>query len=881
MDMNQLTNTARSAVAAAVQQAESNGNQELTPAHLLVALLADQSGAARALLTAAGADAQAVATAAAEVVERLPRVTGAANLTPTPSRALREVLAASESVAKDLGDDYITGEHLVIGAATAATPAKDLLANAGADAKALLQHLPSVRGSQKADSADAEERYKVLEKFGSDLTKRARDGKLDPVIGRDDEIRRVIQILSRRTKNNPVLIGEPGVGKTAIAEGLAQRIAVGDVPESLKDRMVWSLDMGTLLAGAKFRGEFEERFKAVLKEVQNAEGQIIVFIDEIHTLVGAGKAEGSIDAGNLMKPLLARGELRVVGATTLDEYRSGIEKDPALERRFSPVFVDEPDVVETIGILRGLKERYEVHHKVRITDTALVAAAQLSHRYITDRQLPDKAIDLVDEAAATIRMQIDSRPEELDVLERRANQLKIEAELLKREEDEASHGRLEKLNEELADIEQRAGVLRQRWEDEKRALDRVGELKERIEQVQFQAEQAERDADYERAARLRYGDVADLQRRLDAENAELASLRERGESMLAEEVDADDIAAIVARWTGIPVARLMEGEIEKLVHMEERLHSRVIGQDAAVAAVANAIRRSRAGLQDADRPIGSFLLLGPSGVGKTELARALAWFMFDDERAMVRIDMSEYMERHSVSRLIGAPPGYVGYEEGGQLTEVVRRRPYCVLLLDEVEKAHPDVFNTLLQLLDDGRLTDGQGRTVDFRNTVVIMTSNLGSQYLVGVTDLDDAAKARVMDDVRAHFRPELLNRIDEIEIFAPLTKEQLREVVDLQLDRLRQRLAARDLELEVAPDAADALATAGYDPAYGARPLKRAVQRLLENPLAQALLEGRFAPGDVIHVHAGPDGVMEFSKVDGTGAGSAPAASGTEIVRA
>jgi ATP-dependent Clp protease ATP-binding subunit ClpB len=657
--------------------------------------------------------------------------------------------------------------------------------------------------------------------------------------------------LSRRTKNNPVLIGEPGTGKTAIAEGLAQRIAAGDVPEGLRDRVVWSLDMGALIAGAKFRGEFEERLKAVLKEVTQSEGRIIVFIDEIHTLVGAGKAEGSMDAGNLMKPMLARGELRVVGATTLDEYRTGIEKDAALERRFSPVFVDEPTVVESIGILRGLKERYEVHHKVRITDTALVAAATLSSRYITDRFLPDKAIDLVDEAAATLRMQIDSRPEELDVVERRINQLMIEAELLKKETDDASKIRLDAINDELSEMNEKASSLRAQWEGEKALLDEIGDLKERIEQVQFQADQAERDADYEKAARLRYGDTAELQQRLDLAQQRLTELRAGGSVLLKEEVDEDDIASVVSKWTGIPVSRLMEGEVEKLIKMEDRLHTRVIGQDEAVSAVANAIRRSRSGLADVDRPIGSFLFLGPSGVGKTELARSLAWFMFDDPKAMTRIDMSEYMERHSVSRLIGAPPGYVGYESGGQLTETVRRRPYCVLLLDEVEKAHPDVFNVLLQVLDEGRLTDGQGRTVDFRNCIIVMTSNLGSGHLqLGVVGEEE--RAAVMADVRGHFRPEFLNRLDEIVIFHPLAREHLRDIVDIQLQIVRDRLAERDLALDVSDEAKDTIARVGYDPAYGARPLKRVIQRELENPLAQKLLSGDFSPGDTIRVDAG-----------------------------
>ena len=848
MDMAQLTTRAQEAVAAAVRLAEQHGNQEIVPLHVLGGLLAAEGGSVRDLLRASGADDATVLRDVETALAELPSVSGATNLQPAPGSALRKVFSGAKARTKHLGYDFVASEHLLIAIADTPSPAQKLLERHGATAKTLVEHLAEVRGNQRVDSPDAEDRYKVLEKFGTDLTAQAREGKLDPVIGRDEEIRRVIQILSRRTKNNPVLIGDPGVGKTAIIEGLAQRIAQDDVPETLRGRMVWALDMGAMIAGAKYRGEFEERLKAVLKEVQSSEGQIIVFIDEMHTIVGAGKAEGSMDAGNLMKPMLARGELRVVGATTLDEYRTGVEKDPALERRFSPVYVDEPSVIETIGILRGLKERYEVHHKVRITDSALVGAAQLSHRYISDRFLPDKAIDLVDEAAATLRMEIDSRPEELDTVERRIDQLMIESEMLKRETDEASQIRLAKLDEELAELRESATELRTQWEGEKSLLDHIGQLKERIEQVQFQADQAERQADYERAARLRYGQQAELLKELEGAQGRLDELRASGAVLLKEEVDANDIAGVVSRWTGVPVSRLMEGEVEKLIQMEDRLHSRIIGQDDAVRAVSDAIRRSRAGLADTERPIGSFLFLGPTGVGKTELARSLAWFLFDDEKAMTRIDMSEYMERHSVSRLIGAPPGYVGYEEGGQLTEAVRRRPYCVLLLDEVEKAHPDAFNILLQVLDDGRLTDGQGRTVDFRNTIVIMTSNLGSSHLqLGVVGENE--QAAVMSDVRAHFRPEFLNRLDEMVIFTPLTREQLREIVDLQVERLRDRLQQRDLDLRLTDAAKDFIASVGYDPAFGARPLKRAIQRLVENPLSTRLLAGDFLPQDVIAV--------------------------------
>ena len=848
MDPERYTTRSREALSGAIRHAEARNNQELAPAHLLLALLDLEPGIERDALTACGVDVAALRAAAETAVGKLPSVTGAQNLQPTMGRTAREVFAAAERQAKAWGDSYVAGEHVLVALAEVDSPVKALLADQGAPHGQLLDAVRKLRGSRKVDSPDAEQQYQALEKYGRDLTALAREGKLDPVIGRDEEIRRVIQVLSRRTKNNPVLIGEPGVGKTAIAEGLARRIAAGDVPETLQDRMLWSLDMGALIAGAKYRGEFEERLKAVLREVQEAEGRIVMFIDEIHVIVGAGKSEGAMDAGNLMKPLLARGELRVVGATTLDEYRTGIEKDPALERRFSPVFVDEPGVEDTVGILRGLKERYEAHHKIRITDSALVAASTLSHRYISDRQLPDKAIDLMDEAAATLRMQADSRPEELDRLERRIDQLMIESELLKRETDDASKSRLAKLEDEIAELRASASTLRAQWEGEKGLMDEIGELTERLERVRFEAEQAERVADYETAARLRYGDAAEIEKQLRQCRERIAAIREAGEELLKEEVDADDIAAVVSRWTGIPVAKLLEGEAEKLVSMEDRLHQRVVGQDEAVRVVSDAIRRSRAGLADEQRPIGSFLFLGPSGVGKTELARSLAEFLFDDDQAMVRIDMSEYMEKHAVSRLIGAPPGYVGYEEGGQLTEAVRRRPYCVLLLDELEKAHPDVFGVLLQVLDDGRLTDGQGRTVDFRNAVICMTSNLGSSHLsLGV--LGDEEREAVLADVRGHFRPEFLNRLDEIVIFEPLGTDHLRSIVDIQLQRVERRLGERELHLEVSDAAKDTIARAGYDPVYGARPLKRAIQRMLENPLAQRMLAGEFHPGDTIAV--------------------------------
>ena len=814
MDFQRLTVKSQEAVAAAQELARRRGNPEVLPQHLQLALL-DQE-LPQTLLGERAADVRAKAEAD---LARLPTLQGAAQQ-PTASTALSRVLDRAEDEMRKLEDEYVSTEHLLL--ALDVVPRDDLLAR-----------LKDVRGGQRVTSQDPEGTYQALEKFGRDLTELAEQGKLDPVIGRDEEIRRVIQVLSRRTKNNPVLIGDPGVGKTAIVEGLAQRIVAGDVPEGLKGKRVWALDIGALLAGSKYRGEFEERIKAVLAEIKNAEGEIVLFIDELHTIVGAGAAEGAVDAANLLKPMLARGELRAIGATTLDEYRKHIEKDAALERRFQPVFVGEPTVSDTIAILRGLKERYEAHHGVRIRDAALVAAAVLSDRYISDRQLPDKAIDLVDEAGSRLRMEIDSSPIELDEAERRVRQLEIELAAMGKESKE----RREPVERELADAKGRRDELAARWSREKEALDRVSEIKRRIDELRMEAERAERHGELQRVAEIRYGELPELERELE-EGSTL-----EGEPMVKEEVDEDDVAAVVARWTGIPVARLLEGETEKLIHMEERLHQRVVGQDAAVEAVANALRRARSGLQDPNRPIGSFVFLGPTGVGKTELARALAEFMFDDEQAMVRLDMSEYQEKHTVSRLVGAPPGYVGYDEGGQLTEAVRRRPYSVVLLDEIEKAHPEVFNILLQVLDDGRLTDGQGRTVDFRNAVLIMTSNVRSE-----------------EAMRETFRPEFLNRIDEIVEFEPLTREQIGEIVELQLARLRERLAERGLSLDLTDAAKEHLAEAGWDPTYGARPLKRAIQRLVENPLAMRLLEAEFEEGDTVRVDVS-DGQLTFAR--------------------